>query len=140
MADQAPGAARPLAPFLKIGTDDRPYLEGIRCAACGEVLAVETRRACPRCAALGQLEPIRLAERGKLYAYTIVHRSFPGVAVPFVAAVVDLDGGGAIKGNLVGVEPADIRFDMPVCVAFEQLKSPEGEGPRVRHVFTPMAG
>ena len=85
------------APFIRLDADERPYLEGVRCGACREVLAIEPRRACPRCAAIGKLEPVRLAERGRLYAYTVVHRSFPGVKVPFVAAVVDLEGGGSFE-------------------------------------------
>ena len=133
--------ATPMAPFVKIGADDLPYLEGVVCGACREVLALEGQRACPKCATVGALEPVRLAERGRLYAYTIVHRSFPGVKTPFVAALVDLEGGGSIKGNLVGVAFDDIRFDMALAVTFERLPSPDGAGEaHVRHVFTPMAG
>lgn len=140
MADEGRGEVRLLAPFIRLGADDRPYLEGVRCAACGEVLAIEPRRACPRCATVGALEPVRLAERGRLYAYTVVHRSFPGVKVPFVAAVVDLDGGGSIKGNLVGVGFDEISFDMPLNVEFERLQPREGSDERhIRHVFTPGA-
>ena len=62
------------------------------------------------------MEQIRLADTGKLYTYAIVHRSFPGVEVPFISAVVDLDGGGTVKGNLVDIEPdpAKIEFGVPV--------------------------
>jgi len=35
----------------------------------------------------------RLETTGTLRSFTIVHRAPPGVAVPFVSAVVDLDGG-----------------------------------------------
>lgn len=131
------GPARPLAPFIKIDADGKPYLEGFRCAACGEVLAVGSRRACPKCTVVGMLKPIRLAERGRLYTYTVVHRSFPGVATPFVAALVDLDGGGTVKGTLVGVESGAICFDMPLRVEFETLDmSGESAGQYVRHFFT----
>ncbi|NIP15091.1 MAG: hypothetical protein GWM88_10410, partial [Pseudomonadales bacterium] len=55
-----------------------------------------------------------------LYSYSIVHRSFPGIDVPYVSAVVDLDDGTAIKGNLINVEPDPdkIEFGMPVDVIF----------------------
>jgi uncharacterized protein len=128
---------RPLAPFVKVGADGKPYLEGLKCTACGEVMAIESRRACPKCAAAGTLQPVKLAERGRLYTYTVVHRSFPGVATPFVAALVDLDGGGSIKGNLLGVDPGAIRFDMPLQVGFETLSlSAESSDRHIRHVFT----
>ena len=141
MPDTVAGTVRPLAPFIGIDADSRPYLQGVKCAACGETLAIEVRRACPKCAAVGALEPIRLAERGKLYTYTVVHRSFPGVDVPFVAALVDLDQGGSIKGNLVGVAFDEIRFDMPLSIEFESIAAAGDSGDRhIRHVFRPMAG
>jgi len=129
-----------LAPFVKIDADGNPYLEGFKCAACGEVLTVGRRRACPKCTAIGMLEPIRLAERGRLYTYTVVHRSFPGVTTPFIAALVDLDGGGAIKGTLIGMDSNAIRFDMPLSVGFEILDVPGDSAiQHVRHVFTAAA-
>jgi uncharacterized protein len=137
MSDDEVGPLQPLAPFVKIGADGKPYLEGLKCSACGEVLAVGSRRACPKCAALGTLEAVRLAEHGRLYTYTVVRRSFPGVATPFVAALVDLDGGGSIKGNLIGLDCDAIRFDMPVRVGFEAVTVTGESAPRhLRHVFT----
>ena len=86
------------------------------------------------------MEPMRLAERGRLYTYTVVHRSFPGVTTPFIAALVDLDGGGAIKGTLIGVDANAIRFDMPLRVGFEILEvSGDSATQHVRHVFTAAA-
>jgi uncharacterized protein len=137
MSDGEVGPLQPLAPFVKIGADGKPYLEGLKCTACGEVLAVGSRRACPKCAALGTLEAVRLAEHGRLYTYTVVRRSFPGVATPFVAALVDLDGGGSIKGNLIGLDCDAIRFDMPLRVGFEAVTVTGESAPRhLRHVFT----
>jgi len=63
----------------------------------------------------------RLSTRGALYVYSIVHRSFPGVEVPYISAVVDLEGGGTVKGNLIGIDPdpEKIRLGMPVDVVFK---------------------
>ncbi|HYC00721.1 MAG TPA: Zn-ribbon domain-containing OB-fold protein [Candidatus Limnocylindrales bacterium] len=115
----ASGHPLPVVEFLKLGKGGEPYLEGQRCGACGAVF-LGTRTVCSKCGARGKLEARRLAERGTLYAYSIVHRSFPGVAVPYVSAIVDLEGGGTVKGNLVDVEPdpSRIRFGMPVKVVF----------------------
>src|ERR1700710_3038901 len=103
--------------FLKIPKDGAPYLAGSKCSKCGEVV-VGTREVCGKCGARKGVEAIKLTDTGKLYNYTVVHRNFPGVPVPFISAIVDLDGGGTLKGNLVGVEPdpAKIKFDMPVKV------------------------
>jgi uncharacterized OB-fold protein len=64
---------------------------------------------------------VRLANTGTLYVYSIVHRSFPGIEVPYVSAIVDLDGGGTVKGNLINVEPnpEKVRLGMPVEVVYK---------------------
>lgn len=67
------------------------------------------------------MKAVKLSNKGKLYSYSIVHRSFPGIAVPYISAIVDLEGGGTIKGNLIDVDPdpAKIKFDMPVQVVYK---------------------
>ena len=109
----------PVTDHLKIPADGEPYLEGSKCGACAAVY-LGRREVCSRCAERDQMQTIRLADTGTLYSYAIVHRSFPGVDVPFVSAIVDLDGGGTIKGNLVDIEadPDRIPFGMPVKVVF----------------------
>ena len=66
------------------------------------------------------MSAVTLPNSGKLYSYSIVYRSFPGIEVPYISAIVDLDDGTAIKGNLINVEPdpGNIEFDMPVDVVF----------------------
>ena len=48
-------------------------------------------------------------------------RSLPGIEVPYVSAIVDLDGGGTVKGNLINIEPnpEKIRLGMPVEVVYK---------------------
>ena len=73
--------------------------------------------------------------------YSIVHRSFPGVEVPYVSAIVDLEGGGTVKGNLIDVEPdpAKIKFGMPVEVVYE-IAPAQGQGrQRVPHLLLQAA-
>jgi uncharacterized OB-fold protein len=115
--------------FLKIPKDGAPYLAGAKCRNCGEVYVGE-REVCGKCFARGKMDPVKLADRGKLYNFTVVHRNFPGVPVPFISAIVDLDGGGTLKGNLLGVEPdpAKIKFDMPVKVVIRDAGRKDKEG------------
>ena len=110
----------PAVAYLKIPEDGEPYLEGSRCKCCGAVFLGE-RAICSKCGARGEMRAVRLSNRGELYAYSIVHRSFPGIDVPYVSAIVDLEGGGTVKGNLIGVEPdpAKIAFGMPVEVVYD---------------------
>jgi len=110
----------PVVPYLKIPEDGEPYLEGHKCGSCGATFLGE-RTVCSKCGARDQMSPVTLPNKGELYAYSIVHRSFPGIEVPYVSAVVDLEDGTAIKGNLIDVEPdpEKIPFGMPVEVVFD---------------------
>jgi uncharacterized OB-fold protein len=110
----------PVVDFLKIPDDGGPYLEGYKCKSCGAIF-LGARSTCSKCSARGQFEAVHLSNRGTLYVYSIVHRSFPGIEVPYVSAVVDLEGGGTVKGNLIDVEPTPekIRFGMPVEVVYK---------------------
>jgi uncharacterized OB-fold protein len=106
--------------YLIIPEDKDPYLEGYRCGAC-EATYLGARSVCSKCGARDQLSAVTLPNKGTLYTYSIVHRSFPGIEVPYISAVVDLEDGTAIKGNLINVEPDPdkIEFGMPVEVVFD---------------------
>ncbi|MEC8046897.1 MAG: OB-fold domain-containing protein [Pseudomonadota bacterium] len=110
----------PAVPYLKIPENGEPYLEAYKCGQCGATFLGE-RDVCSKCGARDQMSAVKLPNTGKLYSYSIVHRSFPGIAVPYVSAIVDLDDGTAIKGNLINVDPdpESIPFDMPVEVVYD---------------------
>jgi uncharacterized protein len=119
----------PAVSFLHFDEVGGTYLRGARCLNCGAV-APGDRRVCNACGARERMESIRLSESGTLYSYTIVHRSFPGVKTPFIAAIVDLDGGGALQGTLLGVEadPARIPFGLPVKVVYRDSGQTTADG------------
>jgi uncharacterized OB-fold protein len=119
----------PVVPFLKIPEKGDPYLEGHRCKACKAVFLGE-RMVCSSCQARDQMEAVKLSNRGELYVYSIVHRSFPGIEVPYVSAVVDLEGGGTVKGNLINVQPdpEKIPMGMPVEVIYRTAPRKDAEG------------
>tara|TARA_B100000768_G_C11265331_1_gene370790 strand:- start:37 stop:456 length:420 start_codon:yes stop_codon:yes gene_type:complete len=96
------------------------FLSGLKCKDCNSIF-LEERSSCGKCFARDCFVELKLANTGKLYSYSIVHRSFPGVDVPYVSAIVDLDGGGTVKGNLVDVDPdpQNISFDMKVKIIFK---------------------
>ena len=119
-AETAAAKPLPVVPFLKIPEEGEPYLEGHKCGHCGEVF-LGKRMVCGNCGTRNQMSAVKLAKTGKLYNFTIVHRNFPGVPVPFISAIVDLDGGGTVKGNLINIEPdpKKISFGMPVEVVYK---------------------
>lgn len=63
--------------------------------------------------------------KGTLYAFSIVHRSPPPFkdSVPYVLALVEMDGGARILSNLVNVEPepAHIKIGMALEVVFDDV-------------------
>ena len=128
MAEAASGP-RPVVPFLKIPSSGDPYLEGQKCRECGAIFLGE-RGTCSKCGKTGSFESKKLSNRGELYVFSIIHRSFPGIEVPYVSAIVDLEGGGSIKGNLIGVdpEPSKIRMGMPVEVVYKKAPRKDAEG------------
>ena len=109
----------PVVDYLKIPEKGEPYLEGYRCKKCGATYLGE-RNVCSKCFARDEMEVIRLSDKGILHSFAIVYRSFPGIDVPYISAIVDLEGGGTIKGNLINIEPDPdkIKFSMPVKVTF----------------------
>jgi uncharacterized OB-fold protein len=132
---------KPATSYLRIDPEGAAYLEGTRCAACDAVF-LGCRDACGKCGARGGMGVVRLGARGHLYNYTIVHRSYPGIKVPFISAIVDLEGGGTVKGNLLDIEPdpAHLQFGMPVLTVFRpaEVASAEGAG-FLAHFFIPGA-
>ena len=110
----------PVVSYLKMPPDGEPYLEGHRCDNCGAVF-LGARSHCSKCSARDSMSAIQLSNQGTLYSYSIVHRSFPGIDVPYISAIVDLEGGGTVKGNLIGIEPDPdvLEFGMPVEVVFD---------------------
>ncbi len=132
---------RPVLPFLKIPEQGDPYLEGHRCKSCGATFLGE-RSVCAKCGTRDQIEPIPLSNRGTLYVYSIVHRSFPGIETPYISAVVDLEGGGTVKGNLVHIDPdpEKVRMGMAVEVIYEVAPRKDKEGNEyLTYYFQPAA-
>ncbi len=119
----------PIVPFLKIPETGDPYLEGHKCTQCAAVFLGE-RSVCSSCSARDALEAVELSNTGELYVFSIVYRSFPGIDVPYVSAIVDLDGGGTLKGNLINVDvdPDKIQMGMPVEVVYQTAPRKDAEG------------
>ena len=118
-----------IVPYLKVPESGDPYLEGFRCKEC-KAITLKTRTACASCGGRDSYEPHQLANEGELHAFSIIHRSFPGIEVPFISAIADLDGGGTVKTNLIGIDPDPdkIKPGMKVDVVYEIAPRKDAEG------------
>ncbi|MFP6774293.1 MAG: OB-fold domain-containing protein [Alphaproteobacteria bacterium] len=124
--------------YLKRDDDGEPYLQGAHCGACGHTYVGE-RSVCAKCYARDRMQPVSLAETGKLYAYAIVHRSFPGVETPFIDVIVDLADGAHIKGILkdVAPDPENLAFDMAVKIDYREVVPPGSNEKYLAYFFVP---
>jgi uncharacterized protein len=104
----------PYVGYLMLGDD--PHLMAQECRSCG-ALFLDRRNACASCGGV-EFGPRRLANKGVLRTFTIVHRATPQVRVPYVSAIVDLNGGGVVKANVVGIDPVpdQVRPGMKVAL------------------------
>lgn len=131
-------APKPGNKVIRIGQDGAPWIEGYRCAECGAAVAEQTM-ACRACASRTPPEPFRATQDGSLYSWSVVERSYPGVKVPFVSAIIDLDDGLTLKGTLAGVDAPALRQGLPVRLIFDDAggaRDTEG-APYIGFHFTP---
>jgi uncharacterized OB-fold protein len=76
---------------------------------------------CPACGAEKQ-DWVVAAGRGTVFSYVVHHHpKVPGHEPPFVVALVELEEGVRMLGNLVDADPADVRIGLPVEVAFTRI-------------------
>ena len=107
------GKPVPIVDYLDLG-DGGPRLVALECTNC-DALSFGRRNACGHCAGR-EFRPRSLGTTGVVRSFAIVQQAAPGVPVPYVSSVVDLDGGGDVKANVVNVEPdpANVSLGMKV--------------------------
>ena len=113
--------------FWTGGKDGRLLIA--RCSDCSYYVHPPAPR-CPRCYG-DRVAPAPVSGRGRVYTYTVNRRAWaPGVDVPYVLAVVELDEqpGLRLLTNVVGCAPDDVAVGLAVEVEFEERG----------HVFVPV--
>lgn len=110
-------------------SETAPYWEATRegrllikhCTACGKAFFYP-RTYCPACWS-ADTEWVEASGLGTVYTFTVVHQNdLPPFndRVPYVVAIVELEEGVRMTANVEGIEPADVRCDMAVRVAFRE--------------------
>ena len=91
-----------------------------RCGGCG-ALRHPPGPMCPACGA-DKPEYLLAAGTGEVYSYVVHHHPpVPGRQAPFVVALVQLTEGVRMVGELLGVDPGQVRVGMPVRAEFVKI-------------------
>ncbi len=102
----------PLVDYLALG--EHPHLVAHACTACGARF-FDRRNACAACGSQAGFVDVVLPDEGTLRTCTVVSVAAPGVPVPYVAGVVDLDG-TSVRANIVNVPPDPGRLQLGMKV------------------------
>jgi len=90
---------------------------------------------CRKCLS-DHMEWLEASGKGVIYTYTVVHRPPTQTFeedVPYTVALVELDEGVRMMSTIIGIDPQDVRVNMPVGVVFEEI-SPTISLPRFRPI------
>lgn len=118
-----PAFARPLAPrdafhapHFAAGREGRLLVQ--QCPTCGH-RQFYPRALCVECG--GTPEWLEASGRGEVHTYTVIHQmQVPPFKddVPYIVAMIDLEEGVRLMGNVLDCPPTDVHVGMPVEVVF----------------------
>jgi uncharacterized protein len=120
--------------------DGEPHLVANVCTTCAAEY-LDRRNACARCEGR-DFRKEQLSSEGVVRTFSIVHRAAKGVPAPYVSAVVDLDGGGRVKSNIVGTEadPEHVKLGMRVRLTTYVTATDDKGTEAVAFGYEPVAG
>jgi uncharacterized OB-fold protein len=78
-------------------------LTGTKCSTCGTAY-FPPKSFCPDCRRKGKIEPAQFSGKGKISSYTIIRVPPEGFEkyTPYAMAIIELDEGTRISGQIVG--------------------------------------
>ncbi len=131
--------ARAIVPFLRLPENGgKPYLVAQKCSQCG-ALYLGSRLACSKCTATEPFNEIRLSDSGKLWVYSIVYQSAPGIPTPYIAGIVDLPEGVSVRCTIIDAEPDPhkIQVGMPVEMVTKKVREDKEGNDVIAFFFRP---
>jgi hypothetical protein len=108
-------------------TPRRYNLGGSKCSTCGTVY-FPPRAVCPECThhrqSIEKMVPCQLTGEGEVLSYTVVHDAAEGfeMQVPYILALVKTTEGPVLTGQVVDLEPEDVRIGLKVRATFRKLR------------------
>ena len=124
----------PLVDYLAL--EPEPHLVAQECTSCG-ARYFDHRDACASCFE-ADFTSVDVPTEGEVTSFTIVSYAPPGVAAPFVAAIIDC-GGTPVRANLVDVEPdpAKVQLGMKVRLTTHSIGTDSAGTEAVGFGFAP---
>lgn len=118
----------PAAPRFWRKIPNRYNLIGTKCNSCDTVF-FPPRSECPKCRRVGDLEPYQLSGKGEVVSFTHVRVPPEGFEdeVPYVLAIVEMEEGPRITGQIVEADLEDMEIGKEVEATFRHVGE-EGEG------------
>jgi len=105
----------------------RYRLEGTVCRTCNTYY-FPPRAVCPKCRSKGKIEPYTFKGTGKVVTYTRVYVPPKGFEhqVPYFLAIVELDEGTRVLGQVV--DTSRVEIGMRVKAVFRKIQQNDPEG------------
>lgn len=99
----------------------RYRLQAGKCKKCGK-LFMPPRLICDACKSR-EFDTVRLPAAGSVYTYTVVRVPPSGFAsqVPYVLAIVELDGGFKLTMQITDCNPEDVKIGSKVKLEFRKI-------------------
>jgi uncharacterized OB-fold protein len=83
---------------------------GLQCKACG-CITFPPMALCRECSG-SEMSPVSLSGKGRVRTFTVVRVAPEGKAPPYIVAMVELEEGPYVMGNLMDVNPDQASMDL----------------------------
>ena len=97
---------------------------GAKCNNCSKTY-FPSRAMCPECGrkSLGKMEKFKFSGKGTVYSTTVVHEAHEqyNMLKPYTIALIDLDEGAKILGQVIDCEPEDVKIGTRVRSTLRKL-------------------
>ena len=104
-------------------------LIGTKCTKCNACY-YPPRIVCPTCRREGCIEDFEFSGKGKIFSFTIVRSGPQGFEkqTPYPIAIVELDEGARVTGQIVDYDDADLVIGKEVYAVFRKIYEDGKEG------------
>lgn len=108
---------------------ERYRMVGAKCETCGKYY-FPYRSLCSVCRRRGKMVDVQLSGKGKIYSHTTIYSAPTGLEnqVPYVIAIVELEEGVKVLGQIDDCDPADVKIGSKVEKIFRIIQKEDPEG------------